>query len=433
MMRRPLSRRRWLTIGSGSLLGAAVPAWLSRLAVASQQAETKRSCILLWMSGGPSQTDTFDMKPRHENGGPFQSISTKVPGITLSEHLPKLADWTDRLAIIRSLSTREGDHARATNHIRTGYLPQGPIQFPVLGSLVSNEFGPQPGTLPNYVSILPQGLFRAGSQPAGYLGPDHAPLIVGSERGDEESSRELTVENLSLPAGVGPQQSLDRYALLRRLERPFLESHRGTAADGHESAYARATRLMTPAAREAFALEDEPDAIREKYGRAAFGQGCLLARRLVERGVPFVEVTLGGWDTHADNFTAVRQLSGVLDAAWSALLEDLRDRGLLDHTHVAWMGEFGRTPAINPRAGRDHYPKAWSVVLGGGGIQGGQIVGRTSDDGLEVVDRPVTTPDLIATICLALGLDPMKQNMSNVDRPIRLADPVARPIHEILT
>jgi uncharacterized protein (DUF1501 family) len=231
---------------------------------------------------------------------------------------------------------------------------------------------------------------------------------------------------------VGPQQSLDRYALLRRLERPFLESHRGTAADGHESAYARATRLMTPAAREAFALEDEPDAIREKYGRAAFGQGCLLARRLVERGVPFVEVTLGGWDTHADNFTAVRQLSGVLDAAWSALLEDLRDRGLLDHTHVAWMGEFGRTPAINPRAGRDHYPKAWSVVLGGGGIQGGQIVGRTSDDGLEVVDRPVTTPDLIATICLALGLDPMKQNMSNVDRPIRLADPVARPLREIL-
>jgi len=173
-------------------------------------------------------------------------------------------------------------------------------------------------------------------------------------------------------------------------------------------------------------------ATRERYGTTAFGQGCLLARRLIERRVPFVEVTLGGWDTHADNFPAVQKLSGVLDRAWSSLMHDLHERGLLDSTVIVWMGEFGRTPGINPQAGRDHYPKAWSVVLGGGGIKGGTVIGRTSASGLEVEDHPVATPDLLATVCLALGIDPAHQNMSNVSRPIRIVDPVAKPIHEAL-
>jgi hypothetical protein len=213
---------------------------------------------------------------------------------------------------------------------------------------------------------------------------------------------------------------------------PFLASRSGPGTASYVTAYDRAVRLGRPAAARAFDLSEEKDALRDRYGRGLFGQGCLMARRLVERGVPFVEVTLGGWDTHQDNFEQVRSLCGVLDPAWATLMADLGDRGLLDRTLVVWMGEFGRTPGINPRNGRDHYPAAWSVVLGGGGIKGGHVVGRTSKDGLGVEERPVAAADLMATACLALGLNPKKQNLSNVNRPIRLADPDAEPVKEIL-
>jgi uncharacterized protein (DUF1501 family) len=301
----------------------------------------------------------------------------------------------------------------------------------VLGSLVSHEWGPQSGELPNYVSILPRGLFRSGIPPAGFLGSDHAPLRVGSEGADDQAGR-LAIENLARPDGVTEAQLCDRIALLEQFESPFLANHQGPAAEGHRSAYGRSLKLMEPSAVAAFDLESESAADRDRYGRSQFGQGCLLARRLIERGVPFVEVTLGGWDTHVNNFPAVQGLCSTLGRAWSALLADLDQRGLLESTVIVWMGEFGRTPVINPQQGRDHYPKAWSVVLGGAGLQGGAVVGRTSADGLTVEDRPVSTPDLLATILLAMGLDPAKQNMSNVGRPIRLADPSAQPVREIL-
>ena len=198
--------------------------------------------------------------------------------------------------------------------------------------------------------------------------------------------------------------------------------------------------MMRSEAVKAFQLDDEKAALRDAYGRNQFGQACLLARRLVERGVPFVEVSLNGvnnnqtfaWDTHAQNFAAVKGLLGVLDPAWSTLITDLKDRGLLDSTLIVWMGEFGRTPKINPQAGRDHFPNAWSSVMCGGGIKGGQAIGKTSDDGMKVDDRPVSVQDLFATMCAVLGLDSMKQNISNVGRPIRLADPTAKPIREIV-
>jgi hypothetical protein len=281
--------------------------------------------------------------------------------------------------------------------------------------------------LPNYVSILPRGLFNPGIPAAGFLGPDHAPLLV-----DAESQGQLQVENLSLPKDVSREQMSERLELLRSVEKRFLSERQGIAAEGHRTAYDRAARLKTAEAAQAFRLDDEPETLRSEYGSGRFGQGCLLARRLIERGVPFVEVTLGGWDTHDNNFESVRTLCSPLDRAWPALLGDLKTRGLLESTLVVWMGEFGRTPVINPRQGRDHYPKAWSVVLGGGGIQGGSVIGKTSADGLSVEDRPVSTPDLWATICLALGLDPRKQNMSNVARPIRLVDPAAKPLKDIL-
>jgi len=382
------------------------------------------------MGGGPSQTDTFDMKPGHANAGAFKPIATSASEIRICEHLPEMAKWMHIMSAIRSMSTREGDHGRATEDLRTGYRPQGPIQFPVLGSLVAHECGPQVGELPNYVSILSRGLFRPGIPPAGFLGTDFSPLLVGG--GSESAEQRLSVENLSLAKGVTADQSARRIDLLKQMEQPFLSARPGISAEAHQTAYNRGIRLMSPSAATAFDLDLETPETHARYGTSLFSQGCLLARRLLERNVRFVEVSLDGWDTHYDNFASVERLCGTLDRPWSALLQDLKDRGLLESTLVVWMGEFGRTPVINPQVGRDHYPKAWSVVLGGGGIRGGTVVGRTSDDGLTVEDRPVTTPDLLATICLALGLDPKKQNLSNVGRPIRLVDFDARPVEEII-
>ncbi|MGE3314808.1 MAG: DUF1501 domain-containing protein, partial [Planctomycetaceae bacterium] len=398
-------------------IGVGFSGWMANLAAAAeQQDKPKRSCIVLWMAGGPSQTDTFDLKPGHANGGPFKTIATETSGIEIGEHLPKFARWTHKSAIIRSMSTREGDHGRATQHLRTGYLPQGSIQFPSLGSIVAFERQELRSDLPNYVSIAPRGIFAPGRPAAGFLGPQFAPLVVGKDRGEDQEESLLRVENLQRPRKVTDEQSRQRLDLLRSMEREFLDQHPGLTAKSHVNAYERAVRLMSPDAAKAFQLDDEPAALRDTYGRTRFGQGCLLARRLIERDVPYVEVSLGGWDTHDNNFNQTKNLCATLDPAWSALLSDLESRDLLDSTLVVWMGEFGRTPVINPQVGRDHYPKAWSVVLSGGGVRGGQVVGRTSADGLTVEDRPVAVPDLLATVCLSLGLDPSKQNMSNVER-----------------
>ena len=219
----------------------------------------------------------------------------------------------------------------------------------------------------------------------------------------------------------------------------FTQAYTSGAVGGLDAAYDRAVRLMRSPARAAFELDDEPQKLRDAYGRNLFGQGCLLARRLVERGVPFVEVFLGrvpgafgGWDTHAGNCDALKALCGVLDPAWATLMSDLADRGLIDTTTVVWMGEFGRTPRINGGHGRDHYPNAWSAVLGGGGIQGGQVIGRTDKSGGTVEDRPVSGPDFLATVCKAIGVDPTRQNQSNIGRPIRIVDRTAEPITEAL-
>lgn len=421
-----LTRRTLLRGAALALTGCSLSGWLGRLAAgAVADPQRKRSCILLWMAGGPSQMDTFDLKPGHAHGGPFQEIATVTPGIRIGEHLPQLARQMNRLALVRSMRTREGDHGRATAHLHTGYLPQGSIRFPSLGALVAHEWAAEEADLPGFVSVTPQGGMTQASVAAGFLGPKYAPLMVGSSGGV------LKVEDLSAPA-IPSERSRERLGLLREVEAEFLTSRPGPGTQSHLSAYDQAVRLQRPAAAQAFDLSQEKDSLREKYGRGLFGQGCLLARRLIERGVPFVEVSLGGWDTHQNNFEQVRSLCSVLDPAWATLLADLDDHGLLDRTLVVCMGEFGRTPGINPRNGRDHYPAAWSVVLGGGGIAGGQVIGRTSSDCTTVEERPVSVPDLLATVCLALGLDPKKQNQSNVNRPIRLADPTAQPIQEVL-
>jgi hypothetical protein len=444
-----LSRRDWLRLAGAGVLGGSSSGWIESLAAqASADPRRHKACILLWMSGGPSQTDTFDPKPGHANAGTFKAIETAVPGILVSEHLPKLARQMRDMAIIRSMSTKEGDHGRATFNLRTGYTQQGPIHYPTLGSLVAKELERGDSELPSFVSIGPYRGFNPAAFGPGFLGPQYAPLVVGERAAFipsdatevRASGSRLNVENLHPPAGVDPSRVDDRLSILDGLARDFVGQHPGIAPPSHQDAYQRAVRLMRSSAARAFNLEEEPAAVQDAYGRTPFGQGCLLARRLVERGVPFIEVTLAGvpgsgsfaWDTHQQNFDSVQKLSAVLDPAWAALMDDLRARRLLDSTLIVWMGEFGRTPRINDNAGRDHFPAAWTTVLAGAGIRGGQVIGDSGPGGVEVKDRPVPVPDFLATVCLALGIDPRTQNVSDVGRPIRVVDPKARPIQEAL-
>jgi hypothetical protein len=439
-----LSRRDWLKLSAAGVVSYSLSGWLENLAnAAAAHPARKRACILLWMNGGPSQMDTFDLKPGHKNGGPYKEIATSVPGIKISEHLPKVAGKMKQLAILRSMTTKEGDHQRATYYMRTGYLPQGSVHYPAIGSVLSKELGKNDASLPNFVSIAPAPFLSPAAYGPGFLGPEYAPLMIanagygfGNQRNYADA---LKVEDLQPDKTVSTRQVDARLGLLRELQGSFVASHPGTSPASHRAAYERAVRLMKTAASKAFNLEEEKSALRDAYGRNLFGQGCLLARRLVERGVPFVEVTLSsvpgvpvGWDTHQQNFDYVKTLCQVLDPAWSTLMTDLQDRGLLSSTLIVWMGEFGRTPVINGQRGRDHFPNAWSTVLGGGGIKGGTVYGKTSADGMSVAANPVTAPNFIATVCAALGLDHTKQNMSNVGRPIRLADAGSKPIKEVL-
>jgi hypothetical protein len=447
-MSRPLlSRRDWLRLSAAGVLGSSVTGWLPRLAAdLAADPRRRRACILLWMDGGPSQTDTFDLKPSHPNGGLFKAIPTNVAGIQISEHLPNLAKQADKLAIVRSMSTREGDHSRAALVMHTGYTPAGEISYPSIGGLLARELGRDDMVLPQFICIAPNRGVSPQAFSSGFLGPRYAPLIVGNAnnlavrpRGAFDYETALRVPDLEPARQVRPDHADSRIEMLQEMDRDFARQYPGTVSASHQSAYERAVKLMRTAAAKAFNLEEEKSALRDAYGRNLFGQSCLLARRLVEQGVPFIEINLGGvnggsfgWDTHGGNFDAVKNLSGVLDPAWAALLSDLKERGLLDSTVVAWMGEFGRTPRINPQQGRDHFPTAWSTVLAGGGIKGGQVVGATSADGMTIKDRPVTTPDFLATLCHALGVDASKQNQSNVGRPIRIVDKAAKPIQEIL-
>lgn len=443
----PLSRRDLLRLSAVGTFGASMSHWMPAFAAeAAKSPERRKSVILLWMTGGPPQTDTFDMKPGHENGGQFKPIDTSVSGLQVCEHLPKLAKLMEHCVPIRSMSTKEGDHTRGTYLMRTGNLPTGPIHYPTMGSLFSKELGLESSDLPNFVAVAPYTQFSPGAYGPGFLGPRYAPLVVGDGnrvapgQTGMNYDQSLGVKNLELANGINNYRADARLSLLGDLEADFASQRPGLVADSHREAYAAAVRMMRSEAVKAFHLDSEPDKLRDEYGRNQFGQACLLARRLVERGVPFVEVSLNGvannqtfaWDTHQQNFAAVKGLLGVLDPAWATLMKDLKDRGLLDSTLIVWMGEFGRTPKINPQVGRDHFPAAWTTVLCGGGIKGGQAIGKTSDDGMKVDDRPVSVQDLFCTMCHAVGLDPMKQNLSNVGRPIRLADPTAKPISEIL-
>ncbi|MEX2306850.1 MAG: DUF1501 domain-containing protein [Pirellulales bacterium] len=403
-------RRDFLRVAAATGAAAGMMSWTDGICLSADDLRKRgMACILLWMGGGPSQFETFSPKPDHENGGETKAISTNVPGIQIADTLPHVAKVMDQLAIIRSMTSKEGSHPRASFLLHHGYLPMGGVKFPTLGSQVAHQIGKPAFDLPSFVRI---GGRRADAGGAGFLGVDYDPFVLQNPERPPENTQPATRD----------ERYARRLELLERLEADFGSVEGADIVADHRKLIRKSSDMILSPRMGAFDLTDESDSMRDAYGRTQFGAGCLLARRLVEAGVTFVEVNLEGWDTHDDNFNRTAQRNEMIDQPMAQLVTDLRSRGMLERTLVIWMGEFGRTPRINARAGRDHYPRAFNISLAGGGIRGGRVVGETDVGGVEVTERPVTVPDLFRTVYTALGIDADHENMSRIGRPIKLVD-----------
>jgi hypothetical protein len=398
-----VSRRGFLRGLAAGMAGIPLAGFLG--AHAAEMRRQGRACILLWMAGGPSQFETFDPKPGAATQGPTKAIDTTAPGVQIAEHWTHTATVMQDLAVLRSLTSTEGNHGRATYLLHTSYPPSGGIVHPGFGSLVAQDLAPPAFDLPHVVSISGPS---AGSS---FLGMKYSPFVI--------TDPTRPPDNLPSPVSAGRMGR--RLDLLKELE-----DEPGRPGDSlvrdHQALYDQTARLVTSPRAKAFRLELEPDKTRGSYGRSAFGQGCLMARRLVEAGVSYVEVESAGWDTHGNELASLKKLIPPVDQALAALVTDLKVRGLLDRTLVIWMGEFGRTPRINLTAGREHFPTAFNAVLAGSGVKGGRVIGATDKLGAAVAERPITVSDLFCTFCQALGMDPRRENPSNVGRPIKVVE-----------
>ena len=373
-----------------------------------------KRAIFVYLQGGPSHIDTFDPKPGRTTGGPYKPVATAIPGVYLGEHLPKLAAQMQHFALVRSMSSKEGNHSRARTLVHTAYSPEATVTHPTFGSGVSAEIGPKKFDLPNFVSVGPS------QDSAGFLGVQNAPFVIDNPN--------RPIQNIDYAVGADRVQR--RLDLLQDLQDDFAATHGKDVTAGRDDMFAKSKRLVDSKLRDAFDLSKEDDKMRDAYGRTETGAACLMARRLVEAGVSCVEVSVNGWDTHDDNFNRVGKLCDGLDPALATLLDDLARRGLLDSTLVTCFGEFGRTPKINERSGRDHWAKAWSALVAGGGTMGGQVIGSTDDDGMAPKDRPVGVADLYASFWHAFGVDPWKEYTAN-DRPITLTPKDGRIVREL--
>ena len=436
-----LYRRDFLQVGLLPALGLGVAP--SLLTARPGRRASAKKCILVWLDGGPSHLDTWDPKPHApaEVRGPFASIPTAVEGIQVSELLPEFAQRMKQWTIIRSMTSPLGEHNFGTHYLLTGYRPTPALEYPSFGSVIARDrdqvaraaqgtplrksTGPQDNTLPGHIAI-PH--FRVGGgnlSGAGFLPTTYRPFAVGGD----PAKPDFRVQDLQPPATLTEQRLRRRKSYLDQ----FDAFHRAVNSDStqHNSAYEDAYQLLfSNAAREAFDLQREPQDVRDKYGRRTIGQSCLLARRLIERGVPFVTVNSTGWDTHANAYTRLKEgytgakvpvgLVPSLDVALAALVDDLRETGQLDETLIVVMGEFGRTPKINTAGGRDHWPRAFSVAMAGGGVRGGQVIGASDRTGESPADNPVTPSDLVATIYRLLDVS-LETELTTADgRPIRL-------------
>jgi uncharacterized protein (DUF1501 family) len=404
-----MNRRHFMSHLAGAS-AMAIPALTMGQTIRANAQQLKRnhkSAIMLWMSGGPSTMDIWDLKPGANTGGEFRPISTSGD-VQISQHMPMMAKQMHNAAIIRSMSTREADHTRGRYYMHTGYAPNPNVEHPSYGAVISHETIDQRPDLeiPPFVTV------GGGSEGPGFLGMQWAPFAVNSNG---------QIRNLQM--GLDERRLMQRMAALSLVENGFVKQNRGQAAADHQNILKKTLALMTSEQMKAFKVTEEPQEIQERYGVNNFGKGCLMARRLVEAGVPFIEVDLGGWDMHTDIFnTLSNQRLPTLDRAMSALFEDLEQRGLLEDTAIMWMGEFSRTPRINGNTGRDHWARAWSVVVGGAGMNGGIAVGKTNADGTRVDTEPFTSQDIMASVCKSLGLSLETTFTSRSGRPMKIAN-----------
>jgi uncharacterized protein (DUF1501 family) len=403
-----MTRRHFLEHLAGAS-ALAIPAINFTNSLAANTKELKRrhkAAILLYMGGGPSTIDIWDMKPGAPTGGSFKPIST-TGDMQICEHLPLMAKQMKHMSIVRSMSTREADHTRGRYYMHTGYVPNPTVEHPGYGSVVSHELANYIGDLqiPPFVSV------GGGSVGPGFLGMTYAPFVVDFNGDVKNAATSLKEDRLA-----------QRMEMLASIEKSFIGQNRGEAAVDHAKVLEKTVSLFTSKQMGAFKINNETAKVRDAYGRNGFGNGCLMARRLVEEGVPFVEVDFGGWDMHSNVFTGLERQLAIMDKAMSTLLTDLEERGLLDDTVVLWMGEFGRTPRINGTAGRDHWARSWSVVVGGSGIKGGTTVGATNEDGTEVTTDPYRSEDLMASVLKALGISLETTFTSKNNRPMKIAN-----------
>jgi len=403
-----MSRRHFMRhLAGASALALPAFAFTRTLrASAPALAKANKSAILIWLSGGPPTIDMWDLKPGAPTAGPLKPINT-TGDFQICEKLPKLAEQMKHLSIVRSMSTREADHERGRYYMHTGFVPNPSLDYPSYGSVVAHELEDSLAQLeiPPFVSI------GGPSEGPGFLGMAYAPFQVDPNGNVRDTQM-----------GVSWQRMADRLKLLEAVETRFIRERRGNAAEEHAKVLRKTQELLTSDQMKAFQVRTEPQDMQAKYGDTNVGRGCLMARRLVEVGVPFVEVDFGGWDLHQRCFTTLETKLPQLDQALSALVDDLDQRGLLESTVVLSMGEFGRTPRINGHAGRDHFARAWSAVVGGGGIQGGRAIGKTNADGTAVDTEPYSSEDLMASVCKALGLSLATTFTTPSGRPIKIAN-----------
>jgi len=410
-----LNRRTMLGASAGTFLGLNLRSLVAR--AGTDKKATAEHVILFWNGGGMSHIDTFDPKPGRPTQGDFSPIDTSVPGIQISEIFPKLSKQMHHAALIRSIAGQNGDHGRGTYQLQTSYNTFPNLRHPGLGNIASHELS-QIGDLPSFVAVSGQGTR------AGYLGQKCEAFFVGKP-GEKDPY-------LAFPEGIAELRGNKRLEALERINARFVSNAPSEDFKSTQTATQDAVQLMRSPALEAFELDRESDETRDRYGRTEFGRGCLLARRLVEKGVRFVQVNRGGFDTHYNAFPAMQAHGETMDPALSSLVSDLASSGMLSKTLIIMLSEFGRTPKINKDAGRDHHAGVFTVFMAGGGIKGGTVIGSSDEDGYKPKDRPVQVPDIHATVCHALGIDPNKEVITPLQRPLKLVDD-GKPVMELFS
>jgi len=413
-----VSRRAFL--GTAAAAAALGPAGFASPAAAAQLGKSQKRVVVIFLSGGVSQLETWDPKPNTDTGGPFKAIPTSVPGTQFCELLPHTAKQAHRMAIVRGVNTANDDHGQGTVIMLTGRKPEAGFEYPHLGAVAARLLGGGDAALPGHIQILPKGGGGFGKADAAFLGPKYASVSLGDGKPPADLLR---------PKDLAAGSDAAREEFRRKLNDKFAKSRKSAATDAYVESFDQAERVVKQG--EVFDIEKENPKVADRYGRHDFGRHLLLARRLLEAGVTYVKVSHSNYDTHHENFDFHIEQLGEFDQPFAALLDDLAERGMLESTLVVVMSEFGRTPRINHLYGRDHWSKAWSVALAGAGIKGGALVGKSNANGTAVTDREVNGGHLFHTYLQAVGLDSTKNFYPN-ERPVPIADPKAAAISEVL-